>query len=228
MASIMAVGGDKLGPHLKQRPVRQGEVLVREGEPIDAVFFPCDAVLSRIISLDRERSLAVGLVGSEGFVGIPLLLGVGIGNANVKVEIPGEGWRMPAADFDRLIVKERGEAYNILLQYVNVFMGRCAQTAACSSLHGFKQRLASWLLLTLDAADTPELPVTHDFLANVLGVRRPTVSITANALRQKGLIEYHRGKLQVLNREALERISCDCYFIVRGLTQELLAQPAAV
>ncbi len=227
IGSILAIDG-AIAPYLERVQLRQGEVLVRKDEPITHAYFPRDCVISRVVPIDEERCLAVGLIGSEGFIGLPLLFGINTGNANVMVQIPGDAIRMRTKDFLERIVERRGEPYRMLLRYANLFISQSAQFVACISLHSFEQRLATWILMTLDSVDERELPLTHEFMSSILGVRRPTVSLTAHALRERGLIEYSRGKLRVIDRAGLERTACECYAAVRGFDGRDISQAIAM
>ncbi|MBV8689869.1 MAG: Crp/Fnr family transcriptional regulator [Candidatus Eremiobacteraeota bacterium] len=227
LASIRAHEADVFGTSLKRVHWEQNAIIIEEGRPIEYALFPIDCVLSRLVEVEGGKSIAIGLVGSEGFAGIPLLLGASAGNANLVVQIPGSAMRVRSDEFLNRVVASRNEVYATLLRYANMFMTMTAQIAGCNSLHTLEQRLANWILMTLDRTENPELPMTHAFMSQILGVRRPTVTLIATTLRERGLINYTRGKVRVLDHTRLEQMACECYAILRRLSEDIFEDPAA-
>jgi CRP-like cAMP-binding protein len=156
-------------------------------------------------------------MGYEGMVGLSLVLGKTISNTTVIVQVAGGATRISERDFTRHVIQERGELFNLLLQYTDSFMAMVAQTAACNSLHPIDERLARWILMVHDRVGRNDIMLTQEFLAYMLGVRRPSVSLAASDLQQRGLIRYGRGQITVLDRKGLERCACDCYKIVSDI-----------
>jgi CRP-like cAMP-binding protein len=209
----------RLNPCLEPVTLELRQPLLAVGEPIQHVWFPHDAVTSTVVDTPEGTTIEVGLMGFEGMVGLSLLLGVESSNTTVIVQIPGSGTRMRADHFRSCVVQVGGELYERLLRYTNAFMAMVAQTAACNSLHSIDERMARWLLMIHDRVQRDEFPLTHEFLAFMLGVRRPSISIAAGALQHNGFIRYNRGLLTITDRSGLEQTVCVCYRIVRALME---------
>ncbi|MBV9403305.1 MAG: Crp/Fnr family transcriptional regulator [Candidatus Eremiobacteraeota bacterium] len=208
---------ERLQPFLERTAMDFRETLIEQGEPIRYVWFPHDAITSTIVDTPEGTTIEVGLMGMEGMVGLSLLLNVEASNTTVIVQVPGVGARMRADHFIEHVVKPGGALYERLLRYTNAFMAMVAQTAACNSLHSVDERLSRWLLMTHDRVQRDQFPLTHEFLAYMLGVRRPSVSVAANTLLQNGSIRYSRGLMTILNRQGLEDAVCPCYEIVKKI-----------
>jgi len=202
--------------HLELVPFELKTILSEPSQPIDAAYFPVSGVLSMVNEPTPGEIVEVATVGREGFTGLPLLLGSDTMPSRVLVQIPGEGFRTSKADF-RAVIEANDEFRALLMRYTLALMSQIAQSTSCNRLHEVQERCARWLLQTHDRVDEDSFPLTQEFLAQMLGVHRPTVTVAAGMLQKAGLIDYSRGNITVRDRAALERASCPCY---RFITQE--------
>ncbi|GHC23089.1 Crp/Fnr family transcriptional regulator [Aidingimonas halophila] len=187
-----------------------GKVLVEPGALIEQVYFPLDGFISLIVSLDDGDRLEVAMAGREGMMGVSLLLGVEESPLCALVQGAGMALRMDAARF-RSLLSSCPVLQQRLQRYLYVVIGQLARTAACTHFHQVEARLARWLLMTQDRADSDKLYLTHEFLAAMLGVRRAGITQAATALQERALISYRRGNITVLDRPGLIDVSCGCY-----------------
>jgi len=208
-----------LRPHLENVELDSHKILHEAHELLQYAYFPNDGLLSLVVVLAEGKTVEAGIVGKEGLVGIPAIAGLKRSPLREVVQITGEGSRVPVGRLSELL----GEAKELRqqLERFSVLLGlQMAQTAGCNRLHDVEQRLARWLLMAQDRVSSASLPITHDFLATMLGTDRPSVSLAAGTLQKAKVIEYNRGSLRILNRAELERISCECYGVIRGYTDE--------
>jgi CRP-like cAMP-binding protein len=185
-------------------------VLCAAGDRIRHVYFPVGGFISLVTTLTDGERLEVGIAGDEGMLGVSLLLGVNISPQHALVQGAGYALRIPAADFCRQLERDALLRQHFS-RYVHVQLAQLAQFAACTHFHRVDARLARWLLMTRDRAHSSRFRITHQFLALMLGVRRAGISQAASALQSRGLIQYHRGEITVLNSAGLERTACRCY-----------------
>jgi CRP-like cAMP-binding protein len=213
----------RLRPLLSCQQVDMKHLLLDRGQPIDAVYFPVRAVVSWLTTLVDRGGVEIATIGNEGVLGSPLLLGSGQMPARefAQVQIPGEVWRLAAADFQAELARQ-GPFQAVIQRYVQALFSQVSQQVACNGVHSIEERCCRWLLLTHDRVGTDEFPLTQEFLSEMLGVRRASVTIAAGTLQKAGFIRYRRGRLTVLDREGLEGASCECYGIIRQEFDRLL------
>jgi CRP-like cAMP-binding protein len=195
-------------------PVELGfaEPLGEPGDRIRHVYFPIASFVSLITPGAKNAQLEIGMVGNEGMLGVPLLLGVNISPLRALVQGAGPAWRVDAATFLRAL-ESHPDIRTTLNRYLYAFMSQLMQTGSCTRFHHVEARLARWLLMTRDRAHSSQFHVTHEFLALMLGVRRVGVTSAASALQKRDLIRYSRGSLAVLDVRGLERAACPCYAV---------------
>jgi CRP-like cAMP-binding protein len=162
----------------------------------------------------------VGVVGSEGYVGAGLAVGLSRSSVREIIQIAGDGFRMMGSALER-ILRSAPQLQVILNRHTGLQGMQVAQTAACNRLHDIEQRLSRWLLMTQDRVDSGTLPITHDFIATMMGTDRSTVSVAASALQKKGIIDYLRGAVKIVNRRKLEKSACECYSVIQQFEGEL-------
>jgi CRP-like cAMP-binding protein len=171
-------------------------------------------LISLVVVMKDGKTAEAGIVGNEGFTGIAAAVGLSRGPLQAVIQITGDGFRVEVAVLQNIL--ESAPHLQLILSRYGVVQGmQVAQTAACNRLHDIQQRLARWLLMTQDRVDLESLPITHDFLATMLGTDRPSVSAAAGVLQKKKLIEYTRGAVRIVNRKKLEGAACECYGVVQ-------------
>jgi CRP-like cAMP-binding protein len=214
-----------LWPRLEAVELPFRRILHAPSEPITGVYFPETGYVSAVAYMEDGDAAEVGLIGQEGMVGLPVLLEADSDDIETMVQSPGTALRMDAAAFRAEL--DRAPAFRtILLRYALVHHGQVARTAACNGRHHTDQRLARWLLMAHDRVKEDEFPMTHEFLAMMLGVRRAGVTIAAGQLQKAGFIRYERGCIEVTDRPGLESAACECYGIVRRAQDRLLGPVA--
>lgn len=187
-----------------------GDVLYEQGEPITHVYFPNDSLVSLLTLVDRHLALEVGLVGREGMVGVSYAMGIGATPLRALVQGTGTAMRMKAPAFRKELHASASLQRGVHL-YAHALMSQVARTAACNRFHVVQERLARWLLMTRDRMRSDHFRLTHEFLANMLGVRRVGVTKAADALRKRKLIAYSRGNIEIVDGAGLEAAACSCY-----------------
>jgi CRP-like cAMP-binding protein len=195
-----------------------GQILYEPGEAIRQVYFPIDCLISLLTAVDKRRTLEVGMVGSEGMAGMPFILGMGVSGVRALVQGGGMALRMGSAAF-RVEFDRNQPLQQALMRYTHALMAQISQTAACNRFHEAEARLARWLLMTRERVKSDDFPLTHSFLAHMLGLRREGVTEAASSLKRAKLISYSRGKIQILSVAGLKASSCSCYQLVNTVYQ---------
>jgi CRP-like cAMP-binding protein len=214
LASLPAKDRGRLRGQLEPVNLKFRQVLYEPGRTIRHVYFPVDCLISLLTAVDKRRSLEVGMVGNEGMAGMPFILGVGISGVRAIVQGGGNALRMASGPFLREF-NRNPPLQQALYRYTFALMTQISQTAACNRFHEAEQRLARWLLMTRDRVHSDEFFLTHEFLAHMLGLRREGVTQAASTLKRRGVIEYQRGKIAILNEKKLAATSCSCYRAVQ-------------
>ena len=207
----------RLLPTVEPVALRFRETLIQRHEPIRWIYFPLDAVVSVIGELADGTTLEVATIGNDGLVGLPQFLQATSMPFTAFVQIPGAALRLDAETFGRAVRAVGSDFHTMLARYTHVWCNQLGWHALCNRLHPIDQRCARWLLLTQDRVGRADFPLTQAFLAEMLGVRRSSVTEVAGRLQQAGLIQYQRGIILILDRAGLEAVSCECY---RMITQE--------
>ncbi|MFN2637451.1 MAG: Crp/Fnr family transcriptional regulator [Gemmatimonadaceae bacterium] len=199
------------------------EEIFEPGEKITRVLFPSTGMISIVSQLKDGTMLEAMTVGREGFLGLPLFHGLPATNLRAMCQIPGEFHELKAADFSALV--DRAPRLRMLLHRYSQFAHEVvAQTAACNSIHLLEQRCARWLLTTADAIARTSFPLTQEFLSQMLGVRRPGVTMAIGGLVRQGFISHQYGKLSLLDIEGLSRVSCECFATLKERARAVLDQ----
>jgi CRP-like cAMP-binding protein len=204
--------------------VKFKDVLVRQGDPIEYVYFPTAGAFSCIVYMEDGSGVEVGTVGNEGFTNIEMLLDATIAIETVVCQVSGASLRMSADDF-RTVIPDARALNKILKCSGQAYLAQVSQSVACNRLHSTDIRFARWLLITHDRVQGDEFEITQEFLAAMLGVHRPSVSVVAGLFQQAGIIRYTRGRMKILDRAKLEESACECYATVRGQFERLLGVP---
>lgn len=212
---------ERLRPHLEPVPLAANQSIHESGEMAEYVFFPIRGLISSVATTTEGDSVEIGMIGREGMFSVAAVLGDDNPQQRAMVQLVGGALRMPA----RLLRQEArtNEAFqDLLLRYTQVTLSTASQTAACNRLHQLEHRCARWLLSAHDRADGDTFPMTHEFVAMMLGVRRPGVTIAAQGLQATGIITYTHGTMTILDRKGLEASSCECYRFIQNEFARLL------
>jgi len=212
---------ERLAPHLELVPMRLGDVLYESGDELRYVYFPTTCIISLLYVMEDGASAEIAVVGNEGILGISLFMGGNTTPSRAIVQSAGHAFRLQAEllknEFERY-----GPTMHLLLRYTQALITQMAQTAVCNRHHSVDKQLCRWLLLCLDRLGSPEICMTQELIANMLGVRREGVTEAAGKLQDAGLIHYRRGTITVLDRPGLEARCCECYQVVKKEFDRLL------
>ncbi len=205
---------ERFAPELEFVPLALGDVLYEAGKPVADIYFPNDGMVSLTSAEDSNAIVEIGVIGSEGMVGIAAFLGGGQMPNRAIVQIAGSAMRICAERFNDEFLSDEA-VQKSLLRYTQALMTQISQTAVCNRIHSLEARFTRWLLLSHDHAGSDEFSLTQEFIAYMLGARRQSVSEAASHLQDDGLIRYARGKITILDRAKIESATCNCYRIVK-------------
>jgi CRP-like cAMP-binding protein len=205
----------RLAPHLNMILLERNQPLLEDGQKVRDAYFLEEGVASMVVTTEDGKTAEAGIIGRCGMVGIPILLGTESMPGRTFIHMPGFGFRI-SADAVRDEFERPGEFRRLLLRYLQAQLIQSAQLIACNRLHDIQQRLARWLLLCRDRMDSDDLNVTHEFIGQMLGAPRTTVTLVMGMLQTSGLVGSSRGCISIANRKGLEDVACECYAVISG------------
>jgi CRP-like cAMP-binding protein len=211
-------------PHLEEVTFSSRKVIQEAGEPIRSIYFPQSSLVSLFVLAKDGTEVEVAVIGNEGLVGLSIFWGVEHTPHEAVVVLSGSAMKTSASALKNMIDAKGGRLHDVLLRYTHALVAHISQTAACNRLHEVSERLARWLLVSHDRAGVDEFPLTQEFLAQILGVRRAGVSETISAFSAKRLIACTRGRITIIDRDGLKAESCECYEIVKQALQHYLQE----
>jgi CRP-like cAMP-binding protein len=215
-----------LTPDLKEVHLAQGIVLQEQGDRIDDVYFPNEGIVSLLAVMQQGEAIETATIGREGAVGSLAGLGPRRSHTRAVVQVAGTASKISAARFCKAAAHSAAIRDSIV-RYGEMLLIQVQQTAACNALHDVEERLSRWLLQARDRVDGNTIRLTHEFLSQMLGVRRPTVTVVARMLQDAGLIRYHRGHIEIVDRRGLEARACECYAVIRQQIDKVTPAPKA-
>lgn len=222
VALLPAASRERLMRHMQLRELPHKFVVHEPYTEVRDIYFPLTGVISWIVTMKDGNMAEAMTIGNEGVAGISVALGGHRGSTASIVQAPGMALTVPTQQFVELLDEDRG-LFRAMQHYANVLINVIAQCAACNRLHEVTERCARWLLMMQDRAESNEFTLVQEFLADMLGVRRPSVSVCASILQRAGLISYKRGKVRVTNRAGLEAATCECYAVIADEYLHMLA-----
>jgi CRP-like cAMP-binding protein len=212
----------RLSPYMEVVKLPTGKTLYETGDAVRQVYFPMGGMASLISATEGGAAVEVGMVGDEGMVGLPAVLGTNVIAYRVVMQVPGNAFRIPAgavrSEFDR-----GGRLHDLLLRYTATLLTQVSQSAACNRFHSMRARLCRWLLVSHDRSRSDTLTFTQEFLSFMIGAPRSRVTTAAGSLQDAGLIRYRRGRIEILDRAGLEASSCECYRIINEQLKHFMA-----
>ncbi len=215
-----------LSAHLERVQLSPGDTLYESGRPLQYVYFPTTAIVSLLYIMENGAAAEIAMVGNEGMVGIALVMGADAMPNRAMALCAGTAYRLKSQllmnQFNRIGGRRSGTLQHLLLRYTQALITQMSQNAACNRHHSIEQQLCRWLLSYLDRSSSNQLIMTHELIANTLGVRREGITVTAGRLQQEGLISYRRGHITVIDREGIEMRACECYQTVKTELDRLL------
>jgi CRP-like cAMP-binding protein len=225
LAAIPDDERERLDPFLKRVQLEAGQPITEPGEPIESLYFPYDAVTSTVQEMSDGSTIETGLMGIEGLAGVQVWLRQRTTASTTFVQVPGSAHRMSTADFIREVRDRPSPLNDLIASYLHAFLVLTSMVAACNRLHPIDERLCRWLRMTYNRARRTEFPLRHEFLAQMLGVHRPTLSTAASMLQKAGLITYRYGRLNILDPDGLATGACECYALMEAQFDKIFHQP---
>ena len=222
LASLPPEDYQRVSAELTWRPLKVRQVLHKHGEPIAEVYFPGRSVCSITNTMEDGGVVEVAMIGREGFVGMSAVFGAPVATGDAVVQLAGEPAAVMSYEAFRREMDRRGAFYERMTRYSQAFLNMLMQSVACNGLHSAEERCCRWLLMTHDRIEQDEFPLTHELLAIMLGVRRPTVTLVMADLTRPGIISHVRGHVRIVDRGALEQTACECYRNVRSVFERLV------
>lgn len=211
-----------LSPHLRNSPLKQGVVLQEPGDPIELIYFPLSGMISLLAVMAAGNGVETATVGREGAVGMMAGLGGRRATGRAVIQLDGVFSQIAVSPFQAALAKSAA-LRDIVSRYCDAQMTLVYQVAGCNALHQVTTRLCRWLLQTRDRADSDVIPLTHEFLSEMLGVQRTTVTMLARELQELGVIAYRRGRIEIVDRARLEQMTCECYQTARRKIDEVFS-----
>jgi CRP-like cAMP-binding protein len=215
LASLPEREINQLESALQPMVFTRNQTLHNAGEPVETIYFLEEGICSIVATMADGNTVEVGIIGRDSFVGLPGILGTSHSVNRTFIQLPGSGFSIKAKALVEQCSDGSVELRQRLQRGIQALLTQTAQTAACNRVHEVEERLSRWLLMCHDREQVDLLPITHEFLAMMLGTRRSTVTVAAGMLHKAGLIEYTRGHVRIMNRAGLEEVACECYPIVR-------------
>jgi CRP-like cAMP-binding protein len=220
LAHLPDVERERLLPHFERVTLNHGDRAIVPDEPIQDVYFPLSCLLSMVTTMEDGATVESGTIGREGMSGTPVFLNAGQTTMPTFCQIPGDALRL-RAEVLREAYRRNEEVRAVLNRYVHTVVVVGSQSAACNALHRVEARMCRWLLMSSDGVGSDEVNLTQEYLATMLGVRRPGVTEVAGKLRAEGLIDYTRRRIRITDRARMERLACECYGRVKGEYERL-------
>lgn len=222
LASLPEKELSRLQPHLDRVSLSHGQHVIIPDEPITELYFPLNCLLSLVTILEDGATVESGIIGREGMSGIPIILDAGKTTMPTFTQIPGDALKV-RSQVVKEMYNEGGALATVLNRYIHTVVVTGSQSSACNARHKIEARLCRWLLMSSDGVGSCELELTQEFLAAMLGTRRPGVSEAASVLQNAGLISYARGHIQILDRKGLEASACECYRMTKEEYERLFS-----
>ncbi|WP_019507788.1 Crp/Fnr family transcriptional regulator [Pleurocapsa sp. PCC 7319] len=213
LAALPGEDYQRLYPHLQPVELPQYKILYHAGEDYDYAYFPSHSIVSTVAIMENGSTTEIGIIGSEGMVGLPIILDTGYTNSTAIVQVGGNGYKIAAKQLQEELNRQ-GALKRLLMRYVQARFIQLGQTAACNRYHTVEQRFARWLLTVRDDIQQDEFQLTQEFISQMLGVRRTGVSEIAAKFQKAGIIQYKRGFIRIVSSQRLEAATCECYQLI--------------